>query len=90
MNRIYIKKPGNVTLVMVATPNGAFNEPQDIKGISHFVEHMCFKGNSRRNQKEISSSIDNIGGNINERLFKLSQLWKESRESSFQQLFSHI
>jgi predicted Zn-dependent peptidase len=65
MNKIFIKKEGNTTIVIVATPNGAYTEPQYYKGISHFVEHMCFKGNPKRNQKQISSAIDNIGGVLN-------------------------
>jgi predicted Zn-dependent peptidase len=65
MNKIFINKPGNTTFVMVAVNTGAFNEINRYKGISHFVEHMCFKGNQKRNQLQISSAIDNIGGMLN-------------------------
>ncbi len=65
MNKIFINKPGNTTMVIVATPNGAYTEPKKYKGISHFLEHMCFKGTKKRCQKEISSAIDNIGGTLN-------------------------
>lgn len=34
-------------------------------GISHFIEHMLFKGTTNRTAKEIASSIDNIGGQLN-------------------------
>lgn len=33
-------------------------------GISHFIEHMLFKGTGRRSAEEIARSIDSIGGNL--------------------------
>jgi predicted Zn-dependent peptidase len=44
---------------------GSRNENRDNNGISHFIEHMLFKGTSRRSAKEIAESIDNIGGQLN-------------------------
>jgi predicted Zn-dependent peptidase len=44
---------------------GSRNENRDNNGISHFIEHMFFKGTSRRSAKEIAESIDNIGGQLN-------------------------
>ena len=34
-------------------------------GISHYIEHMMFKGTENRTAKEIAEDIDRIGGNIN-------------------------
>ena len=34
-------------------------------GISHFIEHMLFKGTKTRTAKQIASEIDNIGGTLN-------------------------
>lgn len=34
-------------------------------GISHFLEHMFFKGTATRTAKEIAESFDEIGGNVN-------------------------
>lgn len=34
-------------------------------GVSHFIEHMLFKGTNSRNAKEIANSIDKIGGQLN-------------------------
>ena len=45
--------------------SGSRYETQDINGISHFIEHMLFKGTQRRNAKELALEIDNIGGQIN-------------------------
>jgi predicted Zn-dependent peptidase len=33
-------------------------------GISHFIEHMLFKGTGRRSAEEIARSVDSIGGNL--------------------------
>ena len=34
-------------------------------GISHFIEHMVFKGTKKRNVKEIAQSIESVGGYLN-------------------------
>jgi predicted Zn-dependent peptidase len=44
---------------------GSRDEAPAEAGASHFLEHVLFKGTSRRNSKEISSSIENLGGGIN-------------------------
>jgi len=44
---------------------GSRNEEQRNNGISHFIEHMMFKGTEKRTAKEIAETIDNVGGQIN-------------------------
>lgn len=44
---------------------GSRNEDSTNNGISHFIEHMMFKGTASKSAKEIAESIDNIGGQIN-------------------------
>ena len=44
---------------------GSRDENQENNGISHFVEHMLFKGTKTRNAAQIAECIDNIGGQIN-------------------------
>ena len=44
---------------------GSKYEPERLNGISHFIEHMMFKGTSRRNAKEIAESIESVGGQLN-------------------------
>ncbi|MFM1758024.1 MAG: hypothetical protein RL193_601 [Actinomycetota bacterium] len=44
---------------------GSRDEAPADAGASHFLEHVLFKGTSRRSSKEISSSIENLGGGIN-------------------------
>ncbi|MHB1391864.1 MAG: M16 family metallopeptidase [Clostridia bacterium] len=44
---------------------GSRYENFENNGISHFIEHMLFKGTKNRSAKEIANSIDKIGGQLN-------------------------
>ncbi|MFD1450470.1 MULTISPECIES: M16 family metallopeptidase [Oceanobacillus] len=44
---------------------GSRNETIDNNGISHFLEHMFFKGTKTRNAQDIAEAFDSIGGQIN-------------------------
>lgn len=44
---------------------GSRNEDESNNGMSHFIEHMLFKGTKNRTAKEIAGSIDKIGGQLN-------------------------
>ena len=44
---------------------GSRIEDEEISGVSHFIEHMLFKGTRNRTSKQIASEIDNLGGQIN-------------------------
>lgn len=44
---------------------GSRNEAPDNNGVSHFIEHMLFKGTDRYSAKEIAEVFDGIGGNVN-------------------------
>ncbi|MED3564397.1 pitrilysin family protein, partial [Bacillus xiapuensis] len=44
---------------------GSRNENPENNGISHFLEHMFFKGTTTRSAKEIAESFDSIGGQVN-------------------------
>lgn len=44
---------------------GSRNENPQNNGISHFLEHMFFKGTKTRTAKEIAESFDSIGGQVN-------------------------
>src|SRR5882757_7767214 len=45
--------------------NGSSYEPPELNGISHFLEHIFFKGTERRSAKDIAESIDAVGGILN-------------------------
>ncbi|MDQ1908887.1 pitrilysin family protein [Paenibacillus sp. GD4] len=44
---------------------GSRYESESLNGISHFIEHMLFKGTDRYSAKDIAEIFDGIGGNVN-------------------------
>ncbi len=44
---------------------GSRDETKSLAGISHFLEHMVFKGTKRRTPKEIAAALESLGGSIN-------------------------
>ena len=44
--------------------SGSRGEPAETNGISHFVEHMVFKGTRNRSAQIIAREMDSIGGNL--------------------------
>ncbi len=43
---------------------GSRHEEPELNGISHFVEHMVFKGTRNRSAEQIARQVDSIGGNM--------------------------
>jgi predicted Zn-dependent peptidase len=44
---------------------GARDETDDVAGVSHFLEHMCFKGTARRSAEDVNREFDEIGAHYN-------------------------
>jgi predicted Zn-dependent peptidase len=44
---------------------GARDEPDHLTGVSHFLEHLVFKGTPTRSATDISRAVDRVGGDIN-------------------------
>ncbi len=44
---------------------GGRYEPARLSGASHFIEHLLFKGTPRRSAKQISQTVEGIGGYLN-------------------------
>ena len=44
---------------------GGRDEPDDLAGASHFLEHLLFKGTSTRTARQIADAIDAVGGEMN-------------------------
>jgi len=42
--------------------SGSRREPAELNGISHFIEHMVFKGTARRTAEDIAREVDRVGG----------------------------
>src|ERR1700744_3144267 len=45
--------------------SGSRDEKRDEHGISHFLEHMAFKGTRRRSARQIAEEIEAVGGDLN-------------------------
>ncbi len=68
--------PSGIRLVTEAMPvrsacvgfwvgTGSRDETEQQAGISHFLEHLLFKGTPRRSAREIAETIDAVGGDMN-------------------------
>ncbi len=44
---------------------GSRSETKEINGVSHFLEHMAFKGTKTKSYTDIAETIEDIGGDIN-------------------------
>ncbi len=44
---------------------GSRDEPAELSGVSHFLEHLLFKGTTSRSAVDISRAVDRVGGDIN-------------------------
>src|SRR5438552_13495909 len=44
---------------------GGRYEPAPLNGVSHFIEHLLFKGTAKRSAKQISQAVESIGGYLN-------------------------
>ena len=44
---------------------GGRHEPKELNGISHFIEHMLFKGTKKRSAEGISQAVEGVGGYLN-------------------------
>lgn len=44
--------------------SASVNESRDLMGISHMLEHLCFKATERRTAREIAASLESLGGSL--------------------------
>lgn len=65
MTIIFEKRELPVVAVAFAVRNGGINEQISEKGISHFIEHMLYKGTKKRDAKKIAEEIEKRGGELN-------------------------
>jgi predicted Zn-dependent peptidase len=68
--------PNGLTLITESIPHvrsvslgvwlrrGSRHEPASLNGISHFIEHLVFKGTESRSAQEIALVMDSIGGQV--------------------------
>ena len=65
MTILFEKRNLPVVSVSFAVRAGGVNENIEEKGISHFIEHMLYKGTTKRDAKKIAEEIEKNGGELN-------------------------
>lgn len=65
MTLLFEKREIPVVSVAFAVRAGGINEVEEEKGISHFIEHMLYKGTPTRNSRKIAEEIEKNGGILN-------------------------
>lgn len=65
MTILFEKRSVPVVSVAFAVRVGGVNETADEKGISHFIEHLLYKGTPKRNSEQIAQEIEKKGGDMN-------------------------
>jgi predicted Zn-dependent peptidase len=65
MTILFEKRNSGVVSVAFAVRHGGIHETEEEKGISHFIEHMLYKGTKNRTSKQISEEIEKNGGILN-------------------------
>lgn len=62
---IFEKRDVPLVSLAIAAKAGGINESESEKGISHFIEHMLYKGTKKRSAKDIAFEIEKNGGDLN-------------------------
>ncbi len=65
MTILFEKRDIPVVSVAFAVRAGGINESAEEKGISHFIEHLLYKGTPKRNFQKIAEEIEKKGGELN-------------------------
>ncbi len=68
--------PGGLVLLLLEMPDrhsvavgawlrtGSRDEPRSLMGVSHFLEHLLFKGTERRTARDIAHALESVGGHL--------------------------
>lgn len=67
---VFIPKPGDVFNINTWVRTGSIHEDGDINGISHFLEHLMFKGTERFKPGEFDRAMESMGAVINAATWK--------------------
>jgi predicted Zn-dependent peptidase len=62
---LFEKRDVPVVSISFSVRHGGINESSSEKGISHFIEHMLYKGTKNRTVKQIAEEIERNGGELN-------------------------
>ncbi len=61
---LYEERDSETAVIQVLVKSGSNHETKETLGVAHFVEHRVFETKTRK-QREITSKIENLGGEIN-------------------------
>jgi len=90
---ILVPQPGNLAVtVSVLVEAGSKYETKEINGISHFLEHMVFKGTQKRpSTLAISSELDSIGASYNAfTSHEVTGYWAKARTNHFEKILDVV
>ncbi len=62
---VTIKKDTQIASINMGIKIGSIYENISEKGISHFIEHMLFKGTKSRDNEKLNMDLENLGGEYN-------------------------
>lgn len=62
---VVVKRETGLFSVNAAVKIGSIYENKEQNGMSHFVEHMLFKGTKNKNNEKLNDELENIGGEYN-------------------------
>ena len=62
---LFEKRDVPVVSLAFAVRHGGINESEGKKGISHYIEHMLYKGTEKRSAQKIAEEIERNGGILN-------------------------
>ena len=63
--KVHVDRGGKSVWVGFAAPVGSRDEADSVKGVSHFVEHMLFKGTKTRTKNQITEELERYGATLN-------------------------
>lgn len=62
---ISVKKDTQIFSIHLGVKVGSLYEKSTERGISHFIEHMLFKGTNKRSNEELNNDLETLAGEYN-------------------------
>lgn len=62
---ISVKKDTQIFSIHVGIKVGSLYEKDEERGISHFIEHMLFKGTNKKDNEKLNNQLESLGGEYN-------------------------
>lgn len=92
LRTVFIPQKGPTITVMVLVEAGSEYETKNISGLSHFLEHMCFKGTKKRPEPgTISRELDSLGAESNAFTNQeFTGYWAKVEKKNFEKIFELV